>query len=85
MRTAAIVLMSIMGLWLFSDSLTFALYPPDRVTGRAGGCYTTIERVLGFMQPSDGFRQTQSLTGGTLAFGVPMAFAIRRRAIRRAR
>jgi hypothetical protein len=79
MKIAVIVLVPIVGLWLLVDSLTFALSPPDRITGRAKGCYTSIESILGFSEPSDQLRQAQSWVGGTLSFGVPMAFIARRR------
>jgi hypothetical protein len=82
MKIATIALLSIIGFWLLNDAMTFALYAADPLSGRAYGCYTTIENLLGVKQPS-AVRRAQSLMGVALAFGVPLAAgvqaAIRRR------
>ena len=75
------------GLWLFMDSLTFGLSPADPETGRARGCYTWLEDVLGGKEPSDRLRQTQMWAGGMMTIGIPGILgwsAIRRRRLRRA-
>jgi|SRR5258705_11425192 hypothetical protein len=75
MKIASIVLLSIIGLWLLNDAMTFALYAADPLSGRARGCYTTIENLLGVKQPS-AIRGVQSVTGIALAFGVPLASGV---------
>lgn len=76
MKIATILLGSIIGLWLLNDAMTFALLADDPLTGRAKGCYTTIELLLGVKQPS-AIRGAQFLIGVALAFGVPLASGAR--------
>lgn len=75
MKIATILLGSIIGLWLLNDAMTFALLA-DPLTGRAKGCYTTIELFWGVKQPS-AIRGAQFLVGVALAFGVPLASGAR--------
>ena len=79
MKVAAILLVSMAGLWLFGDSLTMTLSPPDPVRGRAKGCYTSIETALDFTRPSDTLRNAQSIVGAALAFVVPFVSVARAR------
>ena len=83
MKIATIALLSIIGLWLLNDAMTYALYAADPLSGRARGCYTAIEFLMGVKQPS-AIRAAQSLMGAGFAFGVPLALAARA-AIRRRR
>ena len=41
-----------LALWLVLDAMTFALMPADPATGRAYGCYTAIELLIGAKSPS---------------------------------
>ncbi len=36
-----------LSMWLFLNATTFALMPADPATGRAYGCYTAIELLIG--------------------------------------
>ncbi len=42
----------VVGAWLLADGIRFTLYAADPVTGRADGCYTTLEVWLGVQSPA---------------------------------
>jgi len=45
--------------WLLMDASTTVLYARDPVGGRARGCYTKIEILLGLKSPTDWIRMTE--------------------------
>jgi hypothetical protein len=74
LRVGAALAVTCAGFWLAADSLTFSLAPTDRVAGRARGCYTFTENMLGSKEPSDGVRIGQGVVGLLMGFGTAPAF-----------
>jgi hypothetical protein len=58
------------GLWLLRDATTFALQPADPSIGRARGCYTSLDLVLGGGPSENGLFSGTRLA--ELLVGVPM-------------
>jgi hypothetical protein len=53
-------------------AITFALAPYDPSTGRARGCYTGVESLLGLKQPSEVVRGTEQFVGLSLTLLLPI-------------
>lgn len=67
----------LVAIFLVVDAAIFALSAEDPVSGRARGCYTAIETLLGFKEPVDAVRAAQFILGASLALGIPLAGTIR--------
>jgi hypothetical protein len=61
-RYVAAAVIRAVALWLLMDATTFALYAEDPTSGRAKGCYTTLEYALGVKAPS-AIRQAEASSG----------------------
>jgi hypothetical protein len=55
--------------------MIFGLYRADPATGRAKGCYTSIELFLGLKTPSDWVRPVELGIGAVTFFGSLTAIA----------
>ena len=82
-RIGGVLLATGVGLWLAVDSLSFALVAADPATGRAMGCYTVTENLLGLREPSDGVRLGQCVAGALMGFGTVPGYLVRRRLTKR--
>lgn len=63
------------------DALGFALVPADPASGRARGCYSTLERIAGVQKPTAVLRRTQLYCGvtGMMISACALGFSIRRK------
>jgi len=68
----AVALALLAGAFLFLDATTWALYAPDPAVGRAGGCLTAVEMLLGVSHPS-AMRGAELLCAAALLLGTPAA------------
>src|SRR3954451_8570292 len=64
-------LLWIASLWLLADSVIFALSAADPEAGIERGCYTAIERALGYKEPTLWIRPTEFGLGLLLFLGIP--------------
>ena len=71
-RISVSILTLVIGAFLFVDATTWSLSPADPARGRARGCYTAIEEVLGVSSPT-WIRDAELLTSVLLLIAVPAA------------
>jgi hypothetical protein len=67
LKFLALTVLLLLAVSLLMDALAFALYPADPATGRARGCYTTLELLLGVKRPTEWARLTQFAVAGGIA------------------
>lgn len=65
----------LVSLWLLNDAMAFGLHPADPATGRARGCYTSIELLFGLKTPSGWVRPVEFGIGIMLFIGSVIAIA----------
>jgi hypothetical protein len=83
---ASLLVTWLLAVYCLMDGFTFALAPYDPSTGRARGCYTRVESLLGLRQPSEVVRGTEQLVGLSLTPLLPIvacAMWLRSQLIRR--